>query len=483
MGQPAQLNEHPPLQPRWFLPAVDVALVFVAFTLAYVVRYDWQILRPALDPSRASFSAYLPYAALYALMLFISHQANFLYRHLRGRSLGEEASAIMNGVASVTIVTLALFFILQPLVTSRLMLIYVAALVVVLHMLARVGQRVIFARQRARGIGVQRVLVVGMGATGQAVVGTMISRADLGYEVIGFLDNDPQTAEMEFRTVTRLGAIADFRHALDHHPALDVVVITLAWKHYDDIRSMVQVCHERGLSVRLVPDILQLNMRQLHVENLDGIPLLGIVTPQPFGGTDRILKRALDLVIVLGTAPLWLPVMGVIALAIKRQNDGDIFYIQRRIGENGREFNMIKFRSMIPNADAMRQALIAQYGLDPKHPKMAKDPRITPLGDFLRRTSLDELPNLFNVIKGEMSLVGPRPPMPDEVELYESWHKQRLQFIPGITGLWQVSGRSTIPFDEMCLMDIYYIENWSLKFDLQILLMTIPRVLLRVGAL
>jgi len=119
---------------------------------------------------------------------------------------------------------------------------------------------------------------------------------------------------------------------------------------------------------------------------------------------------------------------------------------------------------------------------DPRRPKIVDDPRITRVGRWLRRTSLDELPNLINVLRGEMSLVGPRPPMPDEVQLYEPWHMQRLQAIPGMTGLWQVSGRSEVPFDEMCLMDIYYIENWSIKLDLQILLMTVPRVLLRSGA-
>jgi lipopolysaccharide/colanic/teichoic acid biosynthesis glycosyltransferase len=137
---------------------------------------------------------------------------------------------------------------------------------------------------------------------------------------------------------------------------------------------------------------------------------------------------------------------------------------------------------MIPNADDMRDEVIEQAGEDPRHPKLRDDPRVTRVGRFIRRASLDELPNIFNVIKGEMSLVGPRPPLPEEVALYEPWHLRRLQIIPGMTGLWQVSGRSEIPFDEMCLMDIYYIENWSIKFDVQILMMTVPRVLLRSGA-
>ena len=133
--------------------------------------------------------------------------------------------------------------------------------------------------------------------------------------------------------------------------------------------------------------------------------------------------------------------------------------------KTGVAFDMLKFRSMIPDADSLREVVFE--GQDTRHPKLANDPRITKIGKFIRRTSLDEIPNLINVLKGEMSIVGPRPPLPDEVAKYENWHRQRLQTIPGITGLWQVSGRSEVPFDEMVLMDIYYIENWSVRFDLQ----------------
>jgi lipopolysaccharide/colanic/teichoic acid biosynthesis glycosyltransferase len=174
--------------------------------------------------------------------------------------------------------------------------------------------------------------------------------------------------------------------------------------------------------------------------------------------------------------------LGLVALAIRLEGKGEIFYKARRVGENGREFDMVKFRSMIPGADALHEDLVKQYNDDPRHPKFKDDPRITPVGKFIRRTSLDELPNLINVLTGQMSLVGPRPPTPDEVKLYEPWHLQRLTVKPGMTGLWQVSGRSEIPFDEMCLLDIYYIENWSIGMDAQIMLMTIPRVLLRQGA-
>jgi lipopolysaccharide/colanic/teichoic acid biosynthesis glycosyltransferase len=194
------------------------------------------------------------------------------------------------------------------------------------------------------------------------------------------------------------------------------------------------------------------------------------------------MKRIIDMAIIILTAPIWLLVFGIVALAIRLEGPGPIFYTQRRIGLNGKPFDMIKFRSMVLGADNLRAQLIRETGDDPRHPKIKNDPRITRVGRFIRPTSLDELPNLFNVLRGQMSLVGPRPPTPDEVQLYEPWHMQRLQTLPGMTGLWQVNGRSNVPFDEMCLLDIYYIENWSVRLDAQILMLTLPRVLLRQGA-
>ena len=152
------------------------------------------------------------------------------------------------------------------------------------------------------------------------------------------------------------------------------------------------------------------------------------------------------------------------------------------MGKDGNKFELVKFRSMVEGAEELQEHMLRESGEDPRHPKFTDDPRITRVGKFLRRTSLDELPNLLNVLRGEMSLVGPRPPTPSEVELYEARHTRRLQITPGITGWWQVRGRSNIPFDEMCEMDMYYIENWSITMDIEILMLTIPRVVLRSGA-
>jgi exopolysaccharide biosynthesis polyprenyl glycosylphosphotransferase len=468
--------------PRNFLPLLDLVLALVAFGLAYVARYDLTIFRPVLDPSSASFAPYVPYALVYAGMLYVLHYGNGLYRNVRGRSWLEEVYTVINGVTSATVILLAMFFVFQPLVTSRLMLVYVAAITIMLLALARAIYRMVLAHLRNKGIGVQRVLIVGAGETGQAVLRVMMARKDLGYQVIGYVDDNPDRGSVDLGRVKGLGNLENMRSTIRKYH-VDLVVITLPWSYHDRILSLVRTARKAGAEVRAVPDVFQLNMRQVQVENLDGIPLLGIGgDEQRISGPHRLLKRAIDLGLIALALPVLIVILAVTALAIRLEGPGPILYRARRVGEGGREFDMFKFRSMIPDAEKYRRQLVEATGEDPRHPKIKNDPRITRVGALIRAASIDELPQLINVVRGEMSLVGPRPPTPDEVALYEPWHRQRLQAIPGITGLWQISGRSDVPFDEMCLLDIYYIENRSVKLDLQILIMTLPHVLLRRGA-
>lgn len=471
----------PTAEPRWLMPLLDIVLAFVAFALAYYVRYDLQLLRPVFEANVATFTPYLPYVAFYALLMLANYRGRGLYKNIRGRSWAEEVYTVTNGATNATVMVMAVSFFLQPAVFSRLMLIYAAAITVMLLSVARVGQRIIRANLRNKGIGVQRVLIVGVGETGQAVLRTMIARKELGYIPVGYLDDDPDRGNVDLGRVKGLGKTENLKQVIHDHK-VDLVLVTLRWTHHDLIVDLVRISQRAGVDVRIVPDVFQLNMRQVQVENLDGIPLLGMSATRPFYRTNRLLKRAMDWALILIASPVLIPVLALVALAIRLEGPGPIFYAQRRVGENGRGFNMVKFRSMVPDAEKSRQQLVEDHQLDPRHPKIPDDPRITRVGKVIRKTSLDELPNLYNVLRGEMSIVGPRPPTPDEVQLYDPWHRQRLKIMPGITGLWQVSGRSDVPFDEMCLLDIYYIENWSIQLDLQILMMTLPRVLMRQGA-
>jgi exopolysaccharide biosynthesis polyprenyl glycosylphosphotransferase len=217
------------------------------------------------------------------------------------------------------------------------------------------------------------------------------------------------------------------------------------------------------------------------VDDLGGIPLVG-VREVGFGQKVRTIKRALDIVGAALGLTLGAPLLGLIAAAIRLDSPGPIIFRQTRVGANGERFEMYKFRSMFEGAEEELDELRDLNEVDGPIFKMKDDPRVTRVGRILRRTSLDELPQLWNVLRGDMSLVGPRPPLPSEVTEYREWHKKRLEVRPGVTGLWQVSGRSLVSFDEQCLLDIYYIENWSLWLDFKILLRTIPQVLFGNGA-
>jgi exopolysaccharide biosynthesis polyprenyl glycosylphosphotransferase len=469
------------IEPPWLLPLVDVALAFLSFVLAYLARYDWQIIRPVFDPNRAGFEPYLPYAAAFALWLHMHNRGAGLYRPMRGRPVMDEIYGLINGVTNATLILMALSFVLQPLVFSRLMMIYVAVFAVLLMATARFVRRYIHALLRARGVGVQRTLVLGGGEVALAVLRNMLGRKELGYFPVGFLDDDDERAGADIGRVRALGTLGNLKQVLREHK-VDVVVIALPWSERERIMQLLKTARKANVEVNLVPDVFELNLRQVQVDQLEGIPLLRVNGDVPFKASNRVVKRIVDLALTILSAPFWLLVFGIVALAVWIEDRGALLYAQTRMGENGKPFKILKFRSMIPKAEEMHEELVRQSGDDPRHPKLKDDPRITRVGRVLRRTSMDELPQLLNVLKGEMSLVGPRPPTPDEVELYEPWHMQRLQVKPGMTGLWQVRGRSEVPFEEMCLLDIYYIENWSMQLDAQILMMTIPRVLMRHGA-
>jgi exopolysaccharide biosynthesis polyprenyl glycosylphosphotransferase len=222
-------------------------------------------------------------------------------------------------------------------------------------------------------------------------------------------------------------------------------------------------------------------LNRVDSDALGGVPLLAVRQPVIQGWRLR-LKRAIDVGFSLVSLTLTAPVLALTALAIRLEGPGPIFFRQTRVGRHGRDFTFFKFRSMVPGAEEVLPDLQAHNEAEGPIFKMRADPRVTRVGRWIRRLSIDELPQLLNVLRGDMSLVGPRPPLPSEVASYQPWHRRRLDVAPGMTGLWQVSGRSKLTFDEMVMLDLYYAENWSLMLDLRILLRTVPTVLLGTGA-
>jgi exopolysaccharide biosynthesis polyprenyl glycosylphosphotransferase len=249
---------------------------------------------------------------------------------------------------------------------------------------------------------------------------------------------------------------------------------------YDRLHRMVAELERVPIRIKVIPDYFSLALVQARTEMLGGIPIIGLREPV-IEGVPRVMKRAFDLLVGALLLVLTLPGLGLLAVWIRLDSAGPIFFRQRRVGENGRLFDMIKFRTMVPDAEARLEEEARQAGDDVVH-KRRDDPRVTRVGRVLRRFSVDELPQLFNVLRGEMSLVGPRPlPLRDYRRL-EPWHRRRYLVLPGMTGLWQVAGRSNLGFDDLVRLDFYYVENWSVWLDVSILVRTIPAVLARRGA-
>jgi exopolysaccharide biosynthesis polyprenyl glycosylphosphotransferase len=322
------------------------------------------------------------------------------------------------------------------------------------------------------------VLIVGAGEIGRAVMRNLVARPELGYQVVGFMDDDLSMGDLgRFKA---LGGLESVGTAIKSE-RVDEVIITLPWTYHRTIMGLVRSCEAAGVRARVVPDLFQLSLSRVDFDDMGGIPLMGLKeTAIPRAG--RLIKRLLDIALALLVLVVFAPVLGLIALLIRLDSPGPAVFTQRRVGEDGRPFDILKFRSMRVGAEEQQSKLQELNQASGPLFKIKADPRVTRMGRFLRRSSLDELPQFVNVLRGEMSVVGPRAGLAPEVAQYQAWQRQRLEVPPGMTGLWQVSGRSDLSFDEMCLLDVYYIENWSLGLDLTIMLRTVPSVLFADGA-
>lgn len=330
-----------------------------------------------------------------------------------------------------------------------------------------------------RGVNLTPVLVVGSSKLGKLMMQQVAASPSLGYHIVGFVSDEDSPPE-DFGRFPCLGDMNDLDAVL-RRQRIEQVIIALPSHQHDQILSTVSVCERAGADFRLVPDLYELSLSRIDVDALEGIPLIGLRRSLTNSIQYRI-KRLIDVSGALAVLIIGLPIWLLIALAIKLDSPGPVLYTQTRLGYRGQPFGFLKFRSMRVDADQLlNQVLTNEKGEEKGKVKAKDDPRRTRVGKLIRRTSLDEIPQLINVLRGDMSLIGPRP-MPSRIENYEDWERARFEMLPGMTGLWQVRGRSDLDYDEMVLMDIYYIENWSLNLDLQIALRTLPAVMGSQGA-
>jgi exopolysaccharide biosynthesis polyprenyl glycosylphosphotransferase len=362
-----------------------------------------------------------------------------------------------------------LFFLAHD--VSRLVVFVFALLVPFFILAARVMWRHLFKLLRAPRVPTARVLIVGAGELGREIGDQLRERAWLGLDLVGYVDEEPG----EHLT---LGALAELEK-LCVQEQVNVVIVALPLEEHRQIAPLLERIHDLPVQVKLVPDLYPLAYLYSRLEMFGGMPLIGVAEPV-ISPWEAAVKRAIDVLIATISLALALPLLLLIAVGVKLSSRGPVIFTQERVGEGGKIFRMHKFRTMVEDAE---EILLKQAEEDESMlVKRADDPRVTPLGRWLRRFSVDELPQLWNVLKGDMSIVGPRPEMPYLVERYEPWQRTRLLVPQGITGWWQINGRSEKPMLYHTEDDLYYVRNYSLLLDLEIMWKTVWVVLRGKGA-
>ncbi len=427
-----------------------------------------------------ALTTYLKVSLVYSFVSVAVFFNRGLYVRQRSMARLDELYLVMKSLIISAFLMMAISILLPQLPYTRAIIISNFVVSLILIDLWRITLRKVVGFLAERGVGLMRAVVYGAGKSGRILSNQIKLHPEFGYSVVGFIDDDPDKAGQVYEDVPVLGPFRKLPDAIVSHD-VDEVLVAIPSATHRHLLNVVFELRERRIPFMVIADLFELVTRRVSVMQIGSIPLLRLWR-SPLEGWQGYIKRAIDIAGALGGIIVFLPFWVLMIVLIKLDSRGPIFYRQERLGKDGRPFRIFKFRSMVIGADEMLPELAEFNEMDGPIFKIKKDPRITSVGRLLRKFSIDEFPQLINVLKGDMSLVGPRPPIPEEVKKYERWQTKRLTVPQGVTGLWQVSGRNLLTFEEMVRLDIYYIENWSLWLDLKILLKTIPVVVLMRGA-
>jgi exopolysaccharide biosynthesis polyprenyl glycosylphosphotransferase len=470
---------------------LDLALVGLAFFAAYWLR-NWVL--PALFPGRlqplyplAEYLPFLPLAfGIWGLLLLRTGR----YRSHRTVPILEEAWAIIRVSATGIVVFALLLYALRidELVLdddriSRLWILLFAVLSCLFLLTEKLAVRVTSRYVRSRGYNYRTVLIVGTNQQARDMARTIDEHDFWGYRVLGFAVNGAAEAPPDPEELSHpiVGGVEDIPRIVSEQ-VIDEVIFCVGRRDLDRLEDLFLALSEQGIHTRFALNFFPHAKAKVELGEMGDLPVLSFSTA-PSSFLQLTVKRALDVAISTLLLLLGLPVVGLVALAIKASSGGGtVLFRQTRCGLNGRSFTLYKFRTMVADAEDRRRELIHLNEMNGPVFKLRSDPRVTWLGRFLRKFSLDELPQLWNVLRGDMSLVGPRPPIPEEVAKYQRWQRRRLAMKPGLTCLWQISGRNEVDFDRWMELDLEYIDSWTPSLDLKILWKTIPVVLSGKGA-
>lgn len=460
-----------------FSMLLDGLLVMFALRLAETIRPALTNMIPAIleitDPVSIPGFFYLAAAAIWVVVCLLFS----VYDGRKNFKIADELTSLFLATVMASIAQAGLLYLTYRDLSRALFLVFIL-FAFILTFLFRIIYRLIFRSRVLSSVQQRRILVIGAGPVGRQVAEHVTEYEGLGLSLVGFLDDDKNK-----RSTCNdiLGDLNEARTVIAREK-VDDVVLALPRYAFNRTSVLVSELHDLPVKVWVVPDYFALALNRASMEELAGIPMIDLRAPA-LSDYQRMVKRIFDVVVTCAAMPLALPVMLITAVAIRIESPGPVFFKQKRVGENGRIFEMYKFRSMVENAEEMRHVIekVDENGKITQD-KSLPDPRITRVGAFIRRTSIDELPNLLNILKGEMSWVGPRPEMPHLVEQYEPWQRRRFAVPQGLTGWWQVNGRSDKPMHMHTEEDLYYVQNYSLWLDILILIKTVGTVLRRKGA-
>lgn len=483
-------------RPRHLLLVADAVSICVAALVGYgVFRFRGT---QSVDTSSAIMAALIAVCSLALLA-----RAGQYTHHRRLSALTDVGALVRDVVIAVAVATLLQYltksFFLGQAPPSRLATAVFALVFIALGAISRVGLSAYQRRMFAKGKGVRKVLLLGTGQTASEFITFVKRRPWLGITISGLLVYDTEendsgdessaeidntefaAAELPIAHLTHsLTGLKRFRQILTSSGAAEVIVALDADAEaaLPDVADLLSLAH---VPFKIVPSLFEQSYRAAELLGYEEIPIIDVKV-DPLDRVARIFKRGMDVCLSFVALILMIPVHLVVSLATLIDSGRPVVLKQERVGQNGRHFQMYKYRTMVVNAEALLAELRGRDEGDGPHFKMSADPRITRVGAFLRKWSMDEAPQFMNVLLGDMSVVGPRPPLPQEVEKYSTQHLARLKGKPGLTGLWQVSGRKNLPFDDMVRLDRYYLDNWSLRLDFGIIARTVVAVLTRKGA-
>jgi len=447
---------------------VDIGVIVFSWLSSYYLRFiSGFFLIPKGVPD---FSHYIQATPIIILIWAVSLQVGGLYHQMRSDSRFHEYFRIFRTATISLLLMVAAMFFYRGFEFSRLMMGIFWLLSIFSLTVSHTVVRTILRNVRKRGYNLRYVLIVGAGELGQTLAGVFARHPESGLKVVGLLGDADDEVGNKVNGYDVIGTIDQVKEKIKEHE-IDQIFIALPRHASDRMEKTLNLLGDETVDVKLAPDLLQFMRLNSGVEDFEGIPIVSL-SESPMYGWNVVLKRMFDIAVSILATIIWSPVLLVISIIIKLESKGPLLYKQDRMSLGGGKFVIYKFRSMTIDAERETGAVWAN----------SKDDRRTKTGKFLRKTSLDELPQLFNVLKGDMSLVGPRPLPISQIQKEDFRQLQRLEVRPGITGLWQIRGRSDISFVRLVKWDVWYINNWSFWLDLNILFQTVPVVFRGKGA-